>query len=299
MHVLHVLDSVSKWIDNRQISQPLWSAGESFQSRLATLRGDLVFFRRQFSNLRKEVEKLQQTVHEHLDMTHNRRNFILTIIAAVYLPLSFTATFFGMNMNTRTSAGPQGFSNWTAYWIDNSPADIQNSTKALVSTVGSSAALNYSWETFIISAACLLFTLPLSLTIGGILRLAYRGTTYYATYWRIFAVFPSVAFMFFSVMGSLPILPDPFIIISSFCNTILLLFETWKTYQAWRGKKGLHFWIATLAITAAFFAVDFFSGYFPAMLIPWLCFCYAWLRPWWKRRQRKKVQVEDAVMNAH
>jgi hypothetical protein len=70
-----------------------------------------------------------------------------------------------------------------------------------VSTIGSSGTQRYSWKTFIITALCLLITLPLSLGIGGVLRLAYRGTTYYATYWRIFAIFPSVAFIFFSIFG--------------------------------------------------------------------------------------------------
>ena len=153
VHGLQVLDSVSEWIDTQQMSQPLGYAGESFQSRLATLRCDLDFFCDQFTKVGKEVKELQQTLYEHLDLTHNRRNFILTIIAAVYIPLSFAATFFGMNINTTTSAGPQGFSNWTASWIDSSPADIQNSTKALVSTVGSSGALSYSWKTFIINGS--------------------------------------------------------------------------------------------------------------------------------------------------
>lgn len=283
MHGLQVLDSVSKWIDTQPMSQPLWYAGESFQNRLATLKCDLDFFHDQFIEVGKEVKELQQTLHEHLDLTHNRRNFIITIVAAVYLPLSFTATFFGMNINTMTSAGPEGFSNWTTSWIDSSPADIQNATKALVSTAGSSGVLSYSWNTIIISAACLVSTLPLSLTIGGILRQAYRSANYYATYWRIFAVFPSLAFIYFSVSG-------PLIIMSLICNILLLILVGLKSYQAWVSGQKLYFWIATWTFTSTSFSLTFVTSY-PVMLIPWLFLSYAWLRPWWRRRQQEKARV--------
>lgn len=294
-HGLRVLDSVTEWIYNQQLSQQLWDAGLSFESRLATLESDLHFFRDQFPKVGKEIKELQQTLHEHLNMTHNRRNFILTIIAAVYLPLSFAAAFFGMNINNTTSAGPQGFSNWTASWIDSSPADIQNSTKALVSTVGSSGPLSYSWKTFIITTVCLLVSIPLSLTIGGILRLAYRGTTYYATYWRIFAVIPSVAFVFFSIFGSSPWLPFANGYLSLICNLVLAIFVLVKTYQAWKSKKKLYFWFVMLVFTSGAFCVTIMWRFFPAMLIPWLLLCYMWLRPWWRRRQQEKARVQDAA----
>jgi ABC-type phosphate transport system permease subunit len=190
-----------EWLDTQQTPQPLWDAREPFLDRFATLRRDLEHFCREFSTIKNGIKELRETLHERLDLTHNRRNFTITIVAAIYLPLSFATSFFGMNMNTTTSAGPQGFSNWTTSWIEDSPADIQNSTKALVSTIGSSGTPSYSWKTFIITALCLLITLPLSLGIGGVLSLAYRGTTYYATYWRIFAIFPSVAFIFFGIFG--------------------------------------------------------------------------------------------------
>jgi CorA-like Mg2+ transporter protein len=142
--------------------QPLWDAGESFQDRFETLQGDLRYFRDQFTRIAAEIKELQQTIHEHLHLTQNRRNFILTVLAAVYLPLSFATSFFGMNISTAAPPSPQGFFNWTASWIENLPVDTQNSTKALVSTIGSSGTLNHSWKTFAITAAFLLVTLPIS-----------------------------------------------------------------------------------------------------------------------------------------
>lgn len=66
-HGLRVLDSISKWVDIQQMSQPLCHAGESFQSRLATFQCDLDFFRHQFPKVGKEVKELLQTLLEHLE----------------------------------------------------------------------------------------------------------------------------------------------------------------------------------------------------------------------------------------
>lgn len=277
------------------MTQTLWCAGESFQSRLASLQSDLDFFRDQFPKVGKEIKELQQTLHEHLIMTHNRRNFILTIIAAVYLPLSFAATLFGMNINNTTSTGPQGFSNWTASWIDSSPAEIQNSTKALVSTVGSSGPLTYSWKTFITTAACLLVSIPFSLTIGGILRLAYRGTTYYVTYWRIFAVFPSVAFIFVSIFGNMPPLANPWSFLA--CNLLLFAFMAIRAYQTWKVGNFFYLFLVIVVIPVPM-AVSFLFA-LPLMLITWLFLGYAWLRPWWRRRKQEKAHEQDAAADSH
>lgn len=311
VHGLRVLDCLSKWIDTQQISQPLWCAGESFQSRLATLRSDLEFFRDQFPTVGNEIKELQQTLHEHLNMTHNRRNFILTIIAAIYLPLSFAASLFGMNINSTTSASPQGFSNWTASWINGSSVDTQNSTKALVSAIGSSGPRSYSWRTFSITAACLLVSIPLSLSIEDLLRLAYRGTIYNVSYWRVFAVFPSAAFIYFSIFGAIPIYHNDLILenygysyvipysaysyfISMACNVLLslFLFRRMRKFTIIQG-------IIILAPIPPLVVVTFIFRW-PVMLYTWLTLLYFdWLMPWWRRRKQKKARGQDAAADSH
>lgn len=195
MHGLQVLDSVSKWIGTQQMSQPLWYAGESFQNRLATLQCDLDFFLDQLTKVGKEVKELQRTLKVHLNLKHDRRNLVLTIIA-VYIPLLFAATLFGMNIETKTPAHPELKAVIEDLsWIDSSPAEIQNSTNALVSTIDSSGPRTYSWQDFMVLAICLLFTLPLSLTVGSILRLAYKTKIAYANDWPKHAVFIHVVFL--------------------------------------------------------------------------------------------------------
>jgi ABC-type sugar transport system permease subunit len=245
--------------------------GKPFTDRFAVLQQDLEFFRESLSHIEKQVKELQQVLQDHVDVAHSRRNFILTILAAIYLSLSFTTSFFGMNINTTTPAGPQGFSNWTASWIMNSPVDIQNPTKALVSTIGSSAPQSYPWKTVIITAICLLVTLPLSLTIGGGLRLAYRWTTYYATYARIIAIVPGMTFIFFSILGQKRagyLMPGFGFYISVFFNSSLLFFLWRKRLGALKRKQRGSVWTSMLIVTLICFALDFFIPYVPIMVVP-------------------------------
>jgi len=288
-----VLDSVSEWIGAQQTQRRLWDAGKPFEDRAAELKADLDFICDELVEMEGVISKVKHTLYEHQALTHDRRNFILTSLAAVFLPLSFASTFFGMNMNTMTSSGPKGFSNWTNSWIEESPADMQNSTRALASTIGTSGTLTYSWTTYIITAICLVFTLPLSLTIGSIVRTTYRSTAYYVTYWRGFAVFPSFMFIFLSVFGE--DLGYYYVeILSLCCNGLLLLY---LYSRAWRSQQRRRFWIFLSLITTLCFGLNFVSGLFPMMIFPWLCFPFLWFWPLWRRRKQEKAREQDATTN--
>lgn len=291
IHGLEVLNSVAKWADTLNSQQPLWDAGKPFEDRLAVLRRDLEFFRKNFRDIEKQVKKLQQTLHDHLELNHNRRNFILAIGAAIYLPLSFATSFFGMNMNSMTPGGPEGFSNWTTFWIMNSPIDSQNSTKALVSSINSSGTLSYPWKTFIITASCLLATLPLSLGIGGVLRVAYRQTIHYASYWRIIAIVPGLPFIFFSIFG-LEFIPRFHWskVLYFLCNSILVLFLFIKTSQQPSSQKDETFWKSMTLFTLLFFILDIFARHAPLMIVPWLCFLLVGVTLWFEKRQQRNTK---------
>ena len=181
-------------------------------------------------------------------------------------------------MNTTTPSGPEGFSNWTDSWINNSPADIQNSTRALASTIGKSGTLTYEWTTYIITAICLVLTLPLSLTIGSILRTVYRSTAYYATYWRAFIVLPSLAFIFWII-----------------CNGLLFLYLVLRVFRAWKNQRRRLFWIVLLIFTTLSGFADWAVDKVPIMLFPWLSFALIWLRPYWMRWKQEKARKQDAT----
>ena len=290
-HGLLVLKIVLEWVGTQQTPVRLWDAGRSFEDRAVELQADLEFICEGLTMMKNDIADLKHTLYEHQALTHDRRNFILTLLAAVFLPLSFASTFFGMNMNTMTSSGPMGFSNWTTAWILDSPADMQNSTRALASTIGSSGTLTYNWRTYIITAACLVLTLPLSLTVGNILRTAYRGTAYYATYWRAFAVIPTLALIvgscsarYFGIVG---------LIIWGICNVFVLSYLGFKIYRSWKIRQRRGFWIISTLITSSCLCLDFFFVLPPPMLFPWLYFAFFWLWPLWKRRKQEKKAREQ------
>ena len=286
VHACRVIERINKWIDTQHPAQPFWDAGQSFQSRFSVIEEDLIFLRDQLIDISQELKELQQTLREHLELTHNRRNFILTIIAAVYLPLSFATSFFGMNINTTTPAGPQGFSNWTASWIANSPVDIQNSTRALASTIGSSGTETYAWKTFIITSVCLVITLPISLTFGTIFRALIRSTTYYATYWRALAVVPLFGIFFISTFGKLIGTADFNFQLFVMClKAALSLFLLLKFIQQDLRSRRWRFWTLTALVWALCFVIDSYVIYFPFLIIPWVLFWFFCILPWWKGRR--------------
>ena len=290
-HGLSVLHSIHGWISTQQTQTRFWDAGKSFEDRASELKADLDFICDELAKLKGEISVLKHTLYEHQALAHDRRNFILTLLAAVFLPLSFASTFFGMNMNTMTSPSPTVFSSWTAAWINESPAEVQNSTRALASTIGTSGPLTYNWTTYIVTAVCLVLTLPLSLTFGSILRTAYRSTAYYATYWRAFTILPGLAFMSFSIFGDF-LSSIPYFI----CNGLLLQYLLFRLWRAWKSRQRIVFWQSLTIFTSLCLGLDFtVTGVFPMMVFPWLSFALAWFLPWLKRKKQAKAREQDAT----
>ena len=292
VHALSVLDSISVWFSIQQKDRLLWAAGKTLDDWKSDFKADLVFFREQSAEMESEITRLKRSLHEHLCLTHDRRNFTLTLLAAIFLPLSFVSTFFGMNIDNRSSASETGFSNWTIHWISNSAIEIQNSTRALASTTGTSGTLTFSWKTYTISATCLVFTLPLSLFFGSIMRTMYRSTAHYAAYWRGLAIVPSLVFVFFSIFGKYI-----FGWISITENIIICLYLLLRLHLASRKQQRRMFWICLLVVTAICTSLNVLVSYLPFPLFMWLFYALVWFWPWWKRRRWRKRQRQGEEPN--
>lgn len=254
LHSVQVLSRIKTWTEATAVGKALWDAGMPFSTRLMVIHDDLEFFRKHIADMAVEIQYIRRTVGEHLNVEHDRRNFLLTILAAVYLPLSFATSFFGMNINSIASPSEEGFSNYTAAWIANLPMDMQNTTKALVSTIATSGTLTYDWKTFGITAACLLLTLPITLTVGTLLRFIRRKTAQYVTYWRIISV-PFGIFVFACSTDYLYYLRGfsdddklvrhiPFFL----SNGILLSAIAFKIHLAWKTRGRITFWAFSFII---------------------------------------------------
>ncbi|KAI1149708.1 hypothetical protein F4825DRAFT_453171 [Nemania diffusa] len=171
------------------------------------LKEDLEFLDQELLKLQVDIEGDQETLRQHFQLEQDLRLFRLTVLAAVFLPLSFTTSLFGMNISTISdneidANGTAYFSEWTNATVDSLAPDIQNSTKALVSMIQQSSNLSFSWQTFAITAVSLLFTLPLALFVGAIIRGFILSAAKYAVYWRIIAVIAGIAYIISSIITS-------------------------------------------------------------------------------------------------
>lgn len=117
-------------------------------------------------------------IREHLDLTQGRRNQVLTILAAFYLPLSFTASLFGMNMAAPSPRGERALSTSTNQTLAGLSPGVRGSTIAIVTAIESSGPLTWEWKRFGLIAGTLLLTIPLSLLLNRIFRWTARSIAY-------------------------------------------------------------------------------------------------------------------------
>lgn len=292
-HVARILHNTKTWKGTQPNSLQIWDAGVTWPKRATTLSNELGFLKRQLQNTEKEIKDLQQLLRERLELTYNRRDFLLTLVAAIYLPLSFATSFFGMNITTATPPTESGFSNYTSDWIANSPTDYQNTTKAIVSTIGTSGTLTYSWKVFGITAGALLLTLPLSLTLGTIVRSIYRGAILYARYWRMVTVPSFAAVFFFSAFGQdiFPFSEILYII----CNCLFALYAYFSAYDAWRkpvigdrGATAVYWTLMSMLITVCFLVAQSMEiAYYGLTFFPWVIVFGKWFVPWIRARRKR------------
>lgn len=263
IHALRVLDSLQTWIVRLETIQPLWDGGITFTERIEVLRDDLKYLAQQLNLTKKHILNARNTVKEHLEMKQNTRSFAITILAAIFLPLSFATSFFGMNLNTTTPSSESGFSDYTAAWIGNSTSDLQNPLKALVSAIGTSGAMTFSWRSFYVTAICLTLTSPLSLTINNVFRKLFRFASRSTVYWRAMLLLPGLAFVLCSVAP--PYVWHIAVYFSS--NGLLLFWVTIRTFSGLSLRPPQYLWCILLLITVGSFAAGFFLP-FPTMILP-------------------------------
>lgn len=180
-HAIHVLENIKLWITKQQEQQRLWNGGQPFNDRIVELRGDLEFIRTELVKAGK-IQRLQKMIREHLDLTQVRHNQILTMVAAVYIPLSFTTSLFGMNMAAPAPIGEGAFSMSTNQTLAGLSPGVRGSTIAIVTAIESSGPLTWEWKKFGIVAGTLFLTLPLSLLLNRIFRWTVRSIVYSASF---------------------------------------------------------------------------------------------------------------------
>lgn len=320
-HAVHVLDKLTLWAGQNIQATTEERDALLHTEKMASLRQDLEFCERELDRLRSYTRADQETLRQHFQMSQDLTLFRLTMLAAIFLPLSFTTSLFGMNMRN-TEEGPGSFSSVTNSTLDNiTDSNMRSSAKALVSIIGSSGNVNYDWTVFAGTAVGLLFILPFTLAVGAIMRITVVSAVRYAKYWRALTLLIGgallLAVMSASILGR-------FIRRAAFLksfepfqqgltdyydyswwdgfsrSTLWLLYSYWAVngflllgliflvYQSRSEGKERLFWTAQLLVTAGSFTAEMMIDVwhaFPFMVIPWLWLGIfnAWVRRrWWK-----------------
>lgn len=312
-HGLEVLDSLRKWAQERQLASDC-------QQRLDVLETDLRYLDEELEKLGTSIRSDKNMLRQHFQLASDMTAFRLTLLAGIFLPLSFTTSIFGMNINSTTKEGLEGFSNFTKEKLGNLPDEaMRNSSQALVSSVTRSGPLTYDWATFAKTATVILATLPLTLTIGWILRNFVVLSAKYLIYWRMVLIVLGVPFALISMLGSFTYSEmglyeakyrDEYskysdarvaILCASWgCNGILILYLFGRTYRAWNTRHRRVFWSTVTLAAAACFSVEVYGTMtsritttFPLMTVPWMLIALGYLLPWLANRRRESIYLAN------
>ncbi|KAI0117913.1 hypothetical protein GGR51DRAFT_500527 [Nemania sp. FL0031] len=298
-HALEVLDLLARWMNDGGCEEVSIDGGV-FHDKLTTIARDLGFLNQELNELKLNIEKDQKTLGDHFQLEQGSTVFRLSVLASIFLPLSFTTSLFGMNIDQGIVEGPQGFHEFTNATLDGLPPDIRNPTEALVSMLGVNSNFSFTWIAFGVTAASLLVTLPLSLFLGAIARAIVVSAAKYAAYWRVITIIAATAFITLSILSSN--IDYRFVII---INVPLILVFAWNTYRAWILHQRPVVWTSVVVITTASFFVDLFQhgpynikgqyGFypfrswgpfiFPYMIIPWAYIGFIYLISWLRKRR--------------
>lgn len=331
-HGLEVLDSLGKWAQQRQL------ASYSHQ-RLATLETDLRYLDEQLEKLGISIRNDKDMLRQHFQLSSDMTAFRLTLLAGIFLPLSFTTSIFGMNITSPAQEGFEGFSNFTKETLGSLPDEaIRNSSQAVVSSVTTSGPMTYDWATFAKTGLVILATLPLTLTIGWMLRNFVVLSAKYFIYWRMALIVLGVPFALISMFGAFNYRQmglyaeelyyewirgsskeakyhDAYsnysnasvaILCASWgCNGILILCLLGRTYRAWNTKHRRVFWSTVTLATTACFSVEIYgtmtleiTTMFPLMTLPWVLIALGYLIPWLANRRRESIYIANLKRGA-
>ncbi|KAI1126925.1 hypothetical protein F5Y10DRAFT_293275 [Nemania abortiva] len=295
-HALEVLDLLARWMSDEGYHEASMDS-KVFHDKLTTIARDLEFLNQELNELKLNIEKDEKILNDHFQLEQGSTVFRLSVLAAIFLPLSFTTSLFGMNIDQGIIEGDAGFTNYTNDTLSGTPPDVYKSTAALVSLIGVNSNVGFTWLTFGITAASLLVTLPLSLFVGAIARAIVVSAAKYAAYWRVITIIAGTAFILTSILASHI---DYRLVI--FVNVPLILAFGWNTYRAWILNQRAVIWTSVVVITTTFFFVDLFQlnayiiytfspffqsdlDIFPYMIIPWAYIGLIYLIPWWRKRR--------------
>ncbi|KZF20262.1 hypothetical protein L228DRAFT_262935, partial [Xylona heveae TC161] len=212
-HSLICLSQVQRFLEECGQSLPDWDARDSYMKHTCNLKVDLEFLQDEFRGLGKRVngfDGLRTMINEHINLLQNRRTMIITVLLALYVPLSFMTSFLGMNV-------------WTERPKKGQKAD------------GKIWSLN---TFFIVSLPLAFGSIVVPLILGAIIRYIVQYILKHRAYWRIicaFLLFVYALTCYILVPILLPPIPGSTFVgalLMIITDILLIFFAIWKVYWA-------------------------------------------------------------------
>ncbi|CZT11558.1 uncharacterized protein RAG0_15658 [Rhynchosporium agropyri] len=189
------------------------TAAQSLRIKFSDLKKDIESLREELAAIKVWIDDLQVMLKAELDLRQIERTYILTFLAAIYLPFSFMTSLYGMNISDPlwSSKNSTDTTNIIARDIaplpDNSSTLSIQQTSAIVAAIQSSGShvwtfRSYWYTTIPVTIGTIIFPMA----IGMLVRVISRFAFYHRGYWRLFGVLGSFALVtFFALFLGFPL----------------------------------------------------------------------------------------------
>lgn len=174
VHGSSLIADILNSLGDLQNSQPLWQSGPSFVKRLQEIKEDLVYLEGKLVDTKMRIEQLQLMIQDYLKLRQDRRAYILTFVAALYIPLAFASGFLGMNIKISPPSDFSSLDDFSNSTLALLPPTTFNQTAALLTALNNSGGRTWEIKDYWIIAISLLCTIPLSILAGEVFRLSIR-----------------------------------------------------------------------------------------------------------------------------
>ncbi|KAH7054370.1 hypothetical protein B0J12DRAFT_451428 [Macrophomina phaseolina] len=165
-----------------QLCFPLKQEHDIQVGSLRDFIADLEYLQVELTKLRAHIETAKRTTRDQLELAQVRRTSVLTVLAGLYIPLSFVSSFFGMNVSQFSGEPSVVMKNITNINPDNKN-DTSQGEFQMITRDGD----NQSFELKYFFAAAMpltFFTILFPLIAGAIIRWCLQMVSRGGTWWR-------------------------------------------------------------------------------------------------------------------
>ncbi|KAL2065254.1 hypothetical protein VTL71DRAFT_2923 [Oculimacula yallundae] len=164
------------------------------QSGIQELERDLIYLEARLEDMTNHMITLKPMLKEKLDLRQIRRNYILTVLAAIFLPVSFMAALFGMNISDPWPSADNATLASLNYTLHATvlPSITSNTSEVIAKNITvfqDSGTYLWTFQTYWKATIPITIgTIMVPLVIGNVFRSLSRFAFDYRGHWRIIVI---------------------------------------------------------------------------------------------------------------